>query len=261
MHAWRLVRGHFIQQEWPLYRLWSCLYSVHKPWSLLVLVARTSAVRKVSLCPVTGCADILGCLCSVLESSLTMDIDMLDHTSHGTMNADRQLNCFLKKTRRGKVRKMVREVYLRDDICCGIGGCHICDPEANSGKSDERNFLRCGAPLSNCWGVVIAVFTGILSLDESDKILVLDTNVVLHQIDFLSEDVSVNNVVVLGTVLQEVSFVYAPYLWYLSIPDLNAFAQFLSPVCRHGNEVSKLTLDFGLSAAVAHRYVGSADLL
>lgn len=33
---------------------------------------------------------------------------------------------FLKKTRRGKVIKVVREHYLRDDIGCGIKGCGDC---------------------------------------------------------------------------------------------------------------------------------------
>ena len=30
---------------------------------------------------------------------------------------------FLKKTRRGKVLKVVREHYLRDDIPCGVADC------------------------------------------------------------------------------------------------------------------------------------------
>ena len=33
---------------------------------------------------------------------------------------------FLKKTRRGKVIKVVREHYLRDDIGCGVRGCQDC---------------------------------------------------------------------------------------------------------------------------------------
>ena len=33
---------------------------------------------------------------------------------------------FLKKTRRGKVIKVVREHYLRDDIGCGIIECPEC---------------------------------------------------------------------------------------------------------------------------------------
>lgn len=45
----------------------------------------------------------------------------------------RDLNIVLKKTRRGRVRRIVREVYLRDDITCGILGCAICEPQDNSG--------------------------------------------------------------------------------------------------------------------------------
>lgn len=73
----------------------------------------------------------------------------------------RQLSTWLRRTRANKVRKVVREVYLRDDIA----------PE---------------------------VFEG------ADQILVIDTNVALHQIDFIAEEECVKHVVVPYTVLQEV---------------------------------------------------------
>jgi len=73
----------------------------------------------------------------------------------------RHLNIWLRRTRLNKVRKLVREVYLRDDIV----------PDAFEG---------------------------------ADSILVLDTNIALHQIDFIAEDECVNHVVVPYTVLQEV---------------------------------------------------------
>lgn len=35
---------------------------------------------------------------------------------------------FHKKSRRGRVRKVVRELYLRDDVPCGIRECRLCPP-------------------------------------------------------------------------------------------------------------------------------------
>ncbi|KAG7584150.1 Ribonuclease II/R [Arabidopsis suecica] len=82
-----------------------------------------------------------------------------------------QSKVFNKKTRGGRIQKQVREVYLRDDIYCGAFSCKSCDSSA--------------ARLS------------------SPKILVVDTNVVLHQIDLL-ENQAIDNVVVLSVVLDEV---------------------------------------------------------
>uniref|UniRef100_A0A2P2KWZ0 Uncharacterized protein MANES_01G156500 n=1 Tax=Rhizophora mucronata TaxID=61149 RepID=A0A2P2KWZ0_RHIMU len=80
---------------------------------------------------------------------------------------------FSKKTRGGKVQKLVREVYLRDDIYCGASFCKVCD-------------------------TTTATFTS-----SSSTILILDTNVVLNQIDLL-ENPAIRDVVVLSVVLQEV---------------------------------------------------------
>lgn len=76
-------------------------------------------------------------------------------------SGSRQLSTWLRRTRQNKVRKVVREVYLRDDIV----------PETFEG---------------------------------ADQILILDSNIALHQIDFIAEDPCVNHVVVPYTVLQEV---------------------------------------------------------
>lgn len=71
--------------------------------------------------------------------------------------------------------KVVREHYLRDDISCGSASCASCAaPEA-------------GAPLSAGPGVTY---------------LVVDTNVVLHQLDLL-EHASVANVVLPSVALEE----------------------------------------------------------
>ncbi|KAG4987010.1 hypothetical protein JHK84_034962 [Glycine max] len=81
---------------------------------------------------------------------------------------------FVKKTKGGKVIKyQVREHYLRDDIYCGAPFCTVCD------SSSAR-----------------------LSASPS-TILVVDTNVVLNQIDLL-ENPAIDDVVVLSIVLEEV---------------------------------------------------------
>ncbi|AET03578.2 putative exoribonuclease II [Medicago truncatula] len=80
---------------------------------------------------------------------------------------------FVKKTKGGKVIRQVREHYLRDDIYCGAPSCTICNTS--------------GARLSA----------------SPSTILVLDTNVVLNQIDLL-ENPAIDDVVVLSIVLDEV---------------------------------------------------------
>ncbi|KAF5753110.1 putative mitotic control protein dis3 [Tripterygium wilfordii] len=85
-----------------------------------------------------------------------------------------QSKVFSKRTRGGKVQKTVREVYLRDDLPCGAPFCKVCD------TSKAR-----------------------LSPSASSPILIVDTNVVLSQIDLL-ENPAMDNVVVLSVVRDEV---------------------------------------------------------
>ncbi|XP_042040282.1 exosome complex exonuclease RRP44 homolog A-like [Salvia splendens] len=84
-----------------------------------------------------------------------------------------QSKSFVKKTKQGKVLKVVREHYLRDDIYCGAPFCKVCN------------------------------VTGARLDSNASTIIVVDTNVVLHQIDLL-ENPAVDNVVVLSIVLEEV---------------------------------------------------------
>ena len=108
---------------------------------------------------------------------------------------------FLKKTRRGKVIKVVREHYLRDDLGCGIRGCAECYGEEDDSDAAAPSLSPACAPRlprrpapSPC-----------PSLVAEPHYLVLDTNVVLDQIDVLEEAVDgLDNVVVLQTVLEEV---------------------------------------------------------
>ncbi|KAK4782897.1 hypothetical protein SAY86_007271 [Trapa natans] len=80
---------------------------------------------------------------------------------------------FVRKTKSGKITKNVREHYLRDDIHCGFTACKSCVSSAAR-----------------------------LSLSPS-TVLILDTNVILHQIDLI-ENPAIDDVVVLSIVLQEV---------------------------------------------------------
>ncbi|XP_045765418.1 exosome complex exonuclease RRP44 isoform X2 [Maniola jurtina] len=91
---------------------------------------------------------------------------------------------FLTKTKRGNVLKIVREHYLRDDLLCGSAACNVCP------QKDEDYVLEAN-PESIC------------ALFDYNHYLVLDTNVVLHQIDVLEED-ALKNVIILQTVLEEV---------------------------------------------------------
>eukprot|EP00242_Pyramimonas_sp_CCMP2087_P000596 CAMPEP_0198233138 /NCGR_PEP_ID=MMETSP1445-20131203/116087_1 /TAXON_ID=36898 /ORGANISM="Pyramimonas sp., Strain CCMP2087" /LENGTH=328 /DNA_ID=CAMNT_0043913827 /DNA_START=141 /DNA_END=1123 /DNA_ORIENTATION=- len=80
---------------------------------------------------------------------------------------------YVRKTRRGKVLKIVREHYLRTDIWCGCPSCKLCD------TSD-------------------ALFE-----PSADEYVVLDTNVVLHQMDML-ENHAITDVIVPSVVREEV---------------------------------------------------------
>ena len=80
--------------------------------------------------------------------------------------------------------KVVREHYLRDDVWCWVEGCAVC----RQGDSATLNGFS------------------ILQSDicPQPHFILSDTNVILHQIDFL-EDPVIKNVIVLRVVLQEVS--------------------------------------------------------
>ena len=92
---------------------------------------------------------------------------------------------FVKKTKKGAVVKVVREHYLRDDVWCGVVGCTLCNQ-------------RDKAPVIERSPVVVS------DLCQYPHLILPDTNVALHQTDFL-EDAAITNVIILQTVLQEVS--------------------------------------------------------
>ncbi|EMD35164.1 hypothetical protein CERSUDRAFT_116633 [Gelatoporia subvermispora B] len=91
---------------------------------------------------------------------------------------------FFKKTARGKVIKVLRERYLRDDVTCGIEGCRVCS------ESSDATLPSSG------------------SLDHSsypDGHFVLpDTNVFLAQMDLMESPLFSPPIILLQTVMEEV---------------------------------------------------------
>ena len=73
---------------------------------------------------------------------------------------------FIKKTKKGSIIKIVREHYLRDDITCGTLSCTVCDPHETKPleKRPANKSKLCRKP----------------------HLLILDTNVVFHQVRNLS---------------------------------------------------------------------------
>ncbi|KAG6817260.1 hypothetical protein H0H87_010921 [Tephrocybe sp. NHM501043] len=90
---------------------------------------------------------------------------------------------FFKKTARGKVIKVLRERYLRDDVVCGVQGCTACD------ESD--------VPLPK---------TGDHShhLYPSGHFILPDTNVFLSQMDLVESNLFTPPIILLQTVIEEV---------------------------------------------------------
>jgi hypothetical protein len=82
-------------------------------------------------------------------------------------------NTFVKKSRKNKVVLVDREHYLGDDIWCGVEDCTTCKHDNPPLSANQQQFL------------------------------IVDTNVVLHQIDFI-EHPKLTHVIILETVLQEV---------------------------------------------------------
>ncbi|XP_020278161.1 exosome complex exonuclease RRP44 [Pseudomyrmex gracilis] len=92
---------------------------------------------------------------------------------------------FFRRTKGGNIFKTVREHYLRDDIYCGFKSCVKCKARPlDMILDEERSDIKS-------------------SLIQDSYLLVLDTNIILDQIDVLEEDV-ITNVIILQTVLEEV---------------------------------------------------------
>ncbi|ETW85530.1 putative exoribonuclease [Heterobasidion irregulare TC 32-1] len=91
---------------------------------------------------------------------------------------------FFKKTARGKVIKVIRERYLRDDVSCGIEGCRECSTSADTalpvnGTLDHKLF-------------------------PNGHFILPDTNVFLAQMDLMESSLFTSPIILLQTVLEEV---------------------------------------------------------
>ncbi|XP_017760739.1 PREDICTED: exosome complex exonuclease RRP44 [Eufriesea mexicana] len=92
---------------------------------------------------------------------------------------------FFRKTKGGNVFKTVREHYLRDDIHCGFKACKKCIYKTRNIVLDDDNSNI------NCSKIMQPYY------------LLIDTNIILDQIDILEEDV-IRNAIIVQTVLEEV---------------------------------------------------------
>ncbi|KAI0282541.1 hypothetical protein BGY98DRAFT_954568 [Russula aff. rugulosa BPL654] len=91
---------------------------------------------------------------------------------------------FFKKTARGKVIKVIRERYLRDDVSCGIEMCRECISSPGprlpfSGAGDHKLF-------------------------PNGHFVLPDTNVFLSQMDLMESNYFTTPIILLQTVLEEV---------------------------------------------------------
>ncbi|CAK4558253.1 unnamed protein product [Aphanomyces euteiches] len=86
-------------------------------------------------------------------------------------------------TKSGKVKRIVQERYLRDDIACGITDCSLC----NNDDVEETNFDLNLSP-------------------RASQYLVLTVDVVLNQMDVLEHSAckELSNMVILETVVEQV---------------------------------------------------------
>ncbi|KZP33106.1 RNB-domain-containing protein [Athelia psychrophila] len=90
---------------------------------------------------------------------------------------------FFKKTARGKVIKVLRERYLRDDVTCGIGSCSVC---ASTTAED------------------LPALGQVHELFPNGHFLLPDTNVFLNQMDLMESALFNPPIILLQTVLEEV---------------------------------------------------------
>ncbi|KAI7815809.1 hypothetical protein BC939DRAFT_404742 [Gamsiella multidivaricata] len=94
---------------------------------------------------------------------------------------------FVKKTKSGKVLKVVKEHYLRDDIWCSAEACKECE---------HTESILSATPSTN-------------KLFPLPHYIIPDTNIFMNQIDVMEKS-QINNVIVLQTVLEEVKHLSLP---------------------------------------------------
>lgn len=99
---------------------------------------------------------------------------------------------YLRTLKSGKVQKVVRELYLRQDIPCSSSLCAECIDIAPAGFHDKREpFVLSATPAGT-------------KVYSEGHYLVPDTNAFLNAMDFFEAENTVQDVIVLQTVLEEV---------------------------------------------------------
>lgn len=91
---------------------------------------------------------------------------------------------FFKKTARGKVIKVLRERYLRDDVGCGIQHCSVC-------AGSSADVLPASGDLRH-------------QLFPEGHFILPDTNVFLSQMDLVESNLFTPPIILLQTVIEEV---------------------------------------------------------
>lgn len=99
---------------------------------------------------------------------------------------------YLRTLKSGKVQKVVRELYLRQDIPCSSSLCTECIDIVPAGFHDKREpFVLSATPAGT-------------KVYSEGHYLVPDTNAFLNAMDFFEAENTVQDVIVLQTVLEEV---------------------------------------------------------
>ncbi|KAF4122528.1 exosome complex exonuclease DIS3/RRP44 [Geosmithia morbida] len=99
---------------------------------------------------------------------------------------------YVRSTRSGKVQKIVREVYLRDDIPCSSKLCRACLESAPRNASNQaQQFVLSDRP------------AGTKDFPQGHY-LMPDTNALLNAMDLFEQSSSFYDVIILQTVLEEV---------------------------------------------------------
>ncbi|CAA7262309.1 unnamed protein product [Cyclocybe aegerita] len=88
---------------------------------------------------------------------------------------------FFKKTARGKVIKVLRERYLRDDVSCGVQDCRECGGNALPAAGEKRH-----------------------PLFPNGHFVLPDTNVFLSQMDLIESPLFTPPIILLQTVIEEI---------------------------------------------------------
>ncbi|KAG8995141.1 exosome catalytic subunit dis3 [Tulasnella sp. JGI-2019a] len=113
------------------------------------------------------------------------DIRVLKRSRAEALQSQRK---FFKKTARGRVVKVLRERYLRDDVPCGIKSCSLCDYDDQG--SQQPSLPPLGHRKHTHY--------------PQGHFILPDTNIFLHQMDLIESPLMNAPIILLQTVLEEV---------------------------------------------------------